>query len=137
MRPTGVPVVAHTYHGHVFHSYFDSLRSAAFLTAERLLGHVSDTLIAVGDRQRREIAAYGIGTATKLVSVPLGLEDTFVISVSRAGEAALLLHPASYDNLGVHQGTLAVMPVSGGAPREVSEDVVGAEDGLPLRFGTP
>src|SRR5207248_3736553 len=60
-------------------------------------------------------------------SVPLGLEDTFVISVSRAGEAALLLHPASYDNLGVHQGTLAVMPVSGGAPREVSEDVVGAD----------
>jgi glycosyltransferase involved in cell wall biosynthesis len=73
-RLAGVPVVAHTYHGHVFHSYFDSVRSAAFLTAERLLGHLSDTLIAVGDRQRGEIAAYGIGTADKLVSVPLGLE---------------------------------------------------------------
>ena len=62
-RLAGVPIVVHTYHGHVFHSYFDSVRSAAFLTAERLLGRVSDALIAVGDRQRDEIAAYGIGTS--------------------------------------------------------------------------
>jgi glycosyltransferase involved in cell wall biosynthesis len=73
-RLAGVPVVVHTYHGHVFHSYFDSLRTAAFLTAERLLGRWSDALIAVGDRQRAEIAAYGIGSASKLVAVPLGLE---------------------------------------------------------------
>ena len=81
-----VPVVVHTYHGHVFHSYFDSLRSTAFLTAERLLGHWSDTLIAVGERQRGEIAAYGIGTANKLVSVPLGLElEPFLQPIARGG----------------------------------------------------
>src|SRR4051795_6949723 len=28
-RLTGVPVVVHTYHGHVFHSYFDAVRTTA------------------------------------------------------------------------------------------------------------
>jgi len=73
-RLVGVPVVVHTYHGHVFHSYFDRLRTTAFLTAERALAHLSDRLIAVGERQRDEIAGYGIGSRRKLVAVPLGLE---------------------------------------------------------------
>jgi hypothetical protein len=60
-------------------------------------------------------------------SVRMGLDDAFVLSVSRGGEAALLLHPGAFDNLGVRQGTLAVTHVSGGAPREVSEDVVAAD----------
>src|SRR5215218_6972409 len=61
-RLTGVPVVVHTYHGHVFHSYFSSLTTTAFLTAERLLARLSDRLIAVGEEQRQEIARYGIGS---------------------------------------------------------------------------
>jgi glycosyltransferase involved in cell wall biosynthesis len=83
-RLAGVPIVVHTFHGHVFHSYFDNVRTAAFLTAERLLARLSDRLIAVGDRQRDEIAAYGIGDRRKLVAVPLGLDlQPFLAPTSR------------------------------------------------------
>src|SRR5215471_9947957 len=41
-----VPVVVHTYHGHVFHSYFNKLKTRFFLETERYLGKKSDALIA-------------------------------------------------------------------------------------------
>jgi hypothetical protein len=33
-----VPVIVHTYHGHVFHSYFGSLKTSIYKTIERDLG---------------------------------------------------------------------------------------------------
>ena len=37
-RICGVPLIVHTYHGHVFHSYFGPLKTRVFLTIERALG---------------------------------------------------------------------------------------------------
>src|SRR5262249_27384686 len=54
-RLAGVPIVLHTYHGHVFHSYFGPLKTQLFLNIERTLGLLSDRLIAVGEKQRREL----------------------------------------------------------------------------------
>ncbi len=69
-----VPLVVHTYHGHVFHSYFGPLKTRVFLTIERALGAASDRIVVVGDRQRDEIAAYGVAARDKLVPIRLGLE---------------------------------------------------------------
>jgi glycosyltransferase involved in cell wall biosynthesis len=66
--------VLHTYHGHVFHSYFSPLKTAVFLNIERALGRLSDRLIAVGDKQRQELIGYRVAPARKIVSIPLGLE---------------------------------------------------------------
>ena len=47
----GVPVVVHTFHGHVFHSYFNPLKTRIFLGIERFLATKSDALIgSVSDR---------------------------------------------------------------------------------------
>jgi glycosyltransferase involved in cell wall biosynthesis len=73
-RICGVPVIVHTYHGHVFHSYFSPLKTRVFLTIERALGLATTRLITVGDGQRDEIASFGVAPPDKLVPIRLGLE---------------------------------------------------------------
>ncbi|MDQ6671457.1 MAG: glycosyltransferase family 4 protein [Chloroflexota bacterium] len=69
-----VPLVIHTYHGHVFHSYFSPARTRIFLTIERALGLTTSRIIVIGDGQRAEIASYGVAPLNKLVTIRLGLE---------------------------------------------------------------
>jgi Tol biopolymer transport system component len=53
---------------------------------------------------------------------PLGLRGVHLLSVSSRGELALLTG-AHYINHNIYQGTLARMPLEGGAPRDVLESV--------------
>ena len=73
-RICGVTLIVHTYHGHVFHSYFSPLKTRVFVTIERALGMASSRLIVIGDSQRAEIARYGVAPAEKLVPIRLGLD---------------------------------------------------------------
>lgn len=82
-RLAGVPVVVHTYHGHVFHSYFSPLRTRAVLAAEQFLAGLTDCLVAVGERQRRELVGYGF-RPRQLVAIPLGLDlERYLIPAPR------------------------------------------------------
>jgi glycosyltransferase involved in cell wall biosynthesis len=69
-----VPIVVHTFHGHTFHSYFGRAKTTLFLQIERALARVTDRIVAVGEDQRRELAAYGVAPPAKIVPIPLGLE---------------------------------------------------------------
>jgi glycosyltransferase involved in cell wall biosynthesis len=84
-RIARVPIVVHTYHGHVFHSYFGPLTSRALRAVEQALARLSDSLVAVGERQRAEIVAYGVGGAPRVVSIPLGLELEPFLVAQRSG----------------------------------------------------
>src|ERR1019366_4191657 len=46
-----VPVVLHTFHGHVFHSYFDNIQTAVYKNIERYLASKSTALIAISEKQ--------------------------------------------------------------------------------------
>ena len=70
----GVPVTVHTFHGHVFHSYFSPARSALVRWVERLLALRTTRIIALGPAQRAEILGYGVGRPEQIVSVPIGLD---------------------------------------------------------------
>jgi len=50
-----VPVVLHTFHGHVFHSYFGKAKTRFFLETERWLAKKSSALIAISQLQKREM----------------------------------------------------------------------------------
>jgi glycosyltransferase involved in cell wall biosynthesis len=69
-----VPLIVHTYHGHVFHGYFSPLKTRAFMYIERVLGMATHRIITVGEGQRTEIASLGIAPLDKLVPIRLGLE---------------------------------------------------------------
>lgn len=74
-------------------------------------------------------------------SRPMGLSSAQIISISSKGEMAVILNPVS-SGLSLY-GTLARVPLAGGAPREVFADVWGADwtpDGQSLaivRTGPP
>ena len=73
-RLCGVPIIIHTFHGHVFHGYFGRLKSRAFVYLERLLARLSDLIVTVNEQQRRELIDYGIAPPDKIRTVLLGLE---------------------------------------------------------------
>ena len=75
-----VPVVVHTFHGHVFHSYFSKWKSQAFINIERYLARKSSGIIAISDIQKKELAdIYRICPADKIDIIPLGFDlDRFI-----------------------------------------------------------
>jgi glycosyltransferase involved in cell wall biosynthesis len=73
-RLAGVPVVVHTYHGHVLRSYFGPLKNALFRATERMLGRASDALVAVSESVKADLVGLGVADAAKIRVVPLGLE---------------------------------------------------------------
>ncbi|MEZ5021732.1 MAG: glycosyltransferase [Chitinophagales bacterium] len=50
-----VPVILHTFHGHVFHSYFNKYKTRAFLEIERYLAKKSTKIIAISNIQQDEL----------------------------------------------------------------------------------
>ena len=86
-RVARVPVVVHTYHGHVFHGYFPPGRTRAFLAIERVLGRWTDSLLAVSETVRRELLALGVGAPGSFRVMPLGLDlDRYAAADDRRGE---------------------------------------------------
>jgi glycosyltransferase involved in cell wall biosynthesis len=66
----------HTYHGHVFHSYYGRARTRFFLAIERMLARlVTDRLIVVSAQQGAEIGNdFRVGRQGQIKVVPLGLD---------------------------------------------------------------
>lgn len=82
-----VPVIVHTYHGHVFDGYFSPARTRLVVAAERLLAGRASALIAVTEQVRRDVLARGIGRPDTVVVVPLGLDlAPLVDAPARRGE---------------------------------------------------
>jgi glycosyltransferase involved in cell wall biosynthesis len=66
----------HTYHGHIFHSYYGRWKTRFFLLVERLLARlVTDRIVVISPQQYREIhEEFGVGRAHQFAVVPLGLD---------------------------------------------------------------
>jgi len=79
-RHCNVPVILHTFHGHIFHSYFNSLKTNFYIKAERILAGYSDAIIAISDVQKKELSEqFKIAPKEKFRIVPLGLDlDNFI-----------------------------------------------------------
>jgi glycosyltransferase involved in cell wall biosynthesis len=69
-----VPVVVHTFHGHVLRGYFSPARTRVFLEIERRLGRRSSALIAVSPKVREELLDLRVGRPDDVHVVPLGLD---------------------------------------------------------------
>ena len=68
-----VPLIVHTFHGHVFHSYFNTFLSNIIVRFERFLARKADAIIAISDSQRHElIETYKIAPSEKIFTIPLG-----------------------------------------------------------------
>jgi glycosyltransferase involved in cell wall biosynthesis len=71
----GVPAIVHTYHGHVFHSYFNKLTSGIYINAERFLASRSSAIIAISEAQKKELCEdFKIAPLHKFRVIQLGLD---------------------------------------------------------------
>lgn len=75
LRPRQCKIV-HTYHGHVFHSYYGRFKSWVFVSIERALARFcTDIIIVISEQQRREICeTFRVGRPEQFSVVPLGID---------------------------------------------------------------
>jgi glycosyltransferase involved in cell wall biosynthesis len=66
----------HTFHGHIFHSYYGRLKTGFFLAIEKALARlVTDRIVVISSQQYREIhETFGVGRAGQFAVIPLGLD---------------------------------------------------------------
>ncbi|MBI5832740.1 MAG: glycosyltransferase family 4 protein [Armatimonadetes bacterium] len=81
----GVPVVVHTFHGHVLRGYFGPLKERVFRWLERFCARRSSVLLAVSEQVRQDLIDLGIAPAGKIRVMELGLELDRFARASRSG----------------------------------------------------
>lgn len=70
-----VPVVLHTFHGHVFHSYFGTFKTSVYKSIERYLAERTSRIIAISQIQADELSlVHKIADPSKVEIVHLGFD---------------------------------------------------------------
>lgn len=83
------PVVFHTFHGHVFHSYYNRYITGFLIYTERMLARITDTVIAISDKQKQELVhRYRIAPEEKIKVVPLGIDTELYLHGALTGRKA-------------------------------------------------
>jgi len=84
-RAQNTSVIVHTFHGHVFHSYFGKFKTEFFKNIERYIAKKSSGIIAISKQQKIELAEeHKIAPPEKIQVIPLGFElERFVDSRRR------------------------------------------------------
>ena len=71
----GVPVIVHTYHGHVFHGYFGRLKTRVYLAIERALARITSCVVAISESQCDELSEkYRVVSRQKISLIQNGFE---------------------------------------------------------------
>lgn len=70
-----VPVIIHTFHGHVFHSYFGKTKTLLYKNIERHLAKKSTKIIAISEIQKQELCEqHKICEKDRIIVIPLGFD---------------------------------------------------------------
>lgn len=107
----GVPVIVHTFHGHVFHSYFGKVKTRLFKEVERNLAKKTDAIIAISERQKEELCTiHRICPENKTHVIPLGFD------LEPFHERRLRQRNTQRHDLGLDDDTIAIAIVGRFAP---------------------
>jgi glycosyltransferase involved in cell wall biosynthesis len=85
---TGVPVVIHTPHGHVFYGYYGRFSNALFVGLERWMARLTDKIVGLTPREGPEHLERGIGRPGQFVAIPSGVNLEAVIRTALPQEVA-------------------------------------------------
>lgn len=73
-RLAGVPIVIHTYHGHVLHGYYGPRKTEMLRRMEASLARISDHIVAVSQQVKQDLVTYGIAPYQKIRVIHLGFD---------------------------------------------------------------
>jgi glycosyltransferase involved in cell wall biosynthesis len=82
-RAVGVPLVAHTFHGHVLRGYYGPLRSRLLALFERRAARHTDLLCAVSPSCADELAELGVAPRERIALVPPAVPLTMAVPEAR------------------------------------------------------
>jgi len=83
----GVPIIVHTFHGHVLHGYYGPVQNWALRRMEKSLAWFSHRLVTVSEQVKKELIAYGVARADRITVIPLGLDlEPYLHAETRRGE---------------------------------------------------
>src|SRR6266571_4071602 len=86
-RLAGVPLVVHTYHGHVLHGYYRPLKTQLLRRMEQTLAWLTDGVVTVSEQVKRELVTYGIAPPEKITVIPLGFDlEPFLGAQTQRGQ---------------------------------------------------
>lgn len=81
-----VPCIVHTFHGHLFHSYYNRFISKCIIRLERWLGKMTDIIVTISKEQKQEISeVFRIVPADKNHIVHLGIDEKHFFRHTDAG----------------------------------------------------
>jgi glycosyltransferase involved in cell wall biosynthesis len=70
-----VPIIVHTFHGHVFHSYFGKLKTQFYKSVERYLAKRSTAIVTISNIQKNELVnVHKIISPEKVKVINLGFD---------------------------------------------------------------
>ena len=99
----GIPVVLHTFHGHVFHSYFGTFKTKIYKSIERRLASKSSGIIAISEIQKKELSQlHNICEESKIKVIPLGFD------LSRFNAAKNEFRESTREDFGISGNDVAV-----------------------------
>jgi len=96
-RVLRVPVICHTFHGHVLEGYFSPLVSATLVRTESLLARLTDVVFVLGPRNRADLIRLGIGRRVEMIPPGFDLKRLRALGQERA--------PDCRKHLGVPDGS--------------------------------
>jgi glycosyltransferase involved in cell wall biosynthesis len=73
-RLARVPVVVHIFHGHILDGYFGALKTGLLRQMERTLARMTDAILTVSERVKRDLVTHGVAGPDRIAVMPLGLE---------------------------------------------------------------
>ena len=79
---SNVPHLVHTFHGHVFHGYFNPIKTKMYKTVERYLAKKTDRIVTISNIQKTELGLeHRICPLDKIEVIPLGFDlDRFQVN---------------------------------------------------------
>lgn len=83
-RRAKVPVIIHTYHGHLFHSYYNTTVSQFIAYIERKLAAISTRIVAISPHQAYELATvYRIAPLLNISTIFIGIDvNNYILQVA-------------------------------------------------------
>ncbi|MBI3599218.1 MAG: glycosyltransferase [Nitrospinae bacterium] len=80
----GGVMLVHTFHGHIFHSYFSPFKTKLFVFIERILAKFTHKIIAISNKQMNELSEkLKISYSKKFELIPLGLDLSSFYDIER------------------------------------------------------
>jgi glycosyltransferase involved in cell wall biosynthesis len=100
-RLTGVPIIIHTPHGHVFWGYFNRWKTAVYIFLERLTASITNRIITLTEQEKKDHLRYHIADENKFTVIHSGV-DLRKFSDTQVNAAEMK------NKLGIAQGAFVV-----------------------------